>query len=692
MSQDLTAARHRHAELSRDLVDAAHRYYVQADPGIPDAEYDRLMAELQVIEAQHPELATPDSPTQKVNETAQVGTTTFAPVSHLQRLMSLDNVFLPEELASWAERVRRAGDPRWLCELKIDGLAVALLYRDGRLVRAATRGDGVTGEDVTPNVRTIASVPARLTGNAPALLEVRGEVWMGLAQFRELNAAQEEAGRQVFANPRNAAAGSLRQKDPSVTAARPLAMTIHGIGATEGFDVRSQSEAYERLAALGLPMSRHYEVHEDLAAVQAYVGHWGQHRHDVEHDIDGVVIKVDQIPLQAELGSTSKAPRWAIAYKYPPEEVVTRLTDIRVNVGRTGRVTPFAFLEPVLVAGSTVGLATLHNAQEVKRKGVLIGDQVVLRKAGDVIPEVLGPVVERRDGTEREFVMPTHCPECGTQLRPMKEGDVDIRCPNSRSCPAQLRERIFHMAGRGAFDIEVLGYKAGMAMLADGLVTDEGDIFSLDEETLLRSEFFRNKDGALSTNAGKLLSKLEQARVQPLWRVIVALSIRHVGPTASKALAGHFRSMDAIRAASPQELAAVEDVGPIIADAVTEWFAVDWHASIVQRWARDGVRMVDEPAQGADVEQTLEGVSVVITGTVQGFSRDGATQAVLAAGGKVTGSVSAKTQAVIVGEDPGRSKYDKAVALKRPLLDAAGFRVLLVQGLDAALALATTGD
>ncbi len=681
-------ARTRHRELSEELDRYAFAYYVLDQPLISDGQYDELMGELKAIEAAHPALVTPDSPSQKVNGGFAA---TFAPVRHLERMQSLDNAFSDEELSAWATRVEREAGTgaRYLCELKVDGLAVALVYEHGRLVRAATRGDGVTGEDVTANVRTMADVPHQLRGDVPEVLEVRGEIYFPVAAFADLNAGMVEQGKAPFANPRNAAAGSLRQKDPRITASRPLRMVVHGLGARDGWEPDRQSEAYERLRVLGLPVSTRYEVVDDLEGVRAYIERYREQRHSVEHEIDGVVVKVDQIPLQWRLGSTSRAPRWAIAFKYPPEEATTKLLDIRVNVGRTGRVTPFAFMEPVKVAGSTVQLATLHNASEVKRKGVLIGDTVVIRKAGDVIPEVLGPVVAARDGSEREFVMPTHCPECGTELRPEKEGDADIRCPNNRSCPAQLRERVFHAAGRGAFDIEVLGYEAAIALLQSHLLQDEGDLFFLDEEKLRRTELFTKKDGTLSANGQKLLANLQARKDVPLWRVLVALSIRHVGPTAAQALARDFRSIDRIMAATEEELAAAEGVGPTIAKSVHDWFTVDWHREVVEKWRQAGVRMADA---GEDAPPgPLTGVTVVVTGSLRDHSRDQAIAAIQERGGKVTGSVSKKTGFVVVGADPG-SKYDKAVAVKAPILDDDGFRVLLEEGPDAAREVATIGD
>ncbi|WP_412753845.1 NAD-dependent DNA ligase LigA [Krasilnikovia sp. M28-CT-15] len=675
----------RHAELSDEIRGHQYRYYVLDSPTVSDAEFDRLLRELEDLEGRYPALRTPDSPTQNVGGTFS---TQFTPVEHAERMMSLDNVFDAGELAAWAERtVRDAGGAvDFLCELKVDGLAINLTYEKGRLVRGATRGDGRTGEDVTSNVRTIREIPERLAGeDPPELLEVRGEIYFPASAFADLNASLVEQGKAPFANPRNAAAGSLRQKDPRVTASRGLRMVVHGIGARVGFQPTSQSHAYEQLKAWGLPTSDRWRRVGDMAAVREFIDYYAEHRHDVEHEIDGVVVKVDSVAIQGRLGSTSRAPRWAIAFKYPPEEVTTKLIDIDVNVGRTGRVTPFAVLEPVRVAGSTVALATLHNAREVERKGVWIGDTVVLRKAGDVIPEVLGPVMDLRPADARQFVMPTECPACGTRLAPAKESDVDIRCPNTRSCPAQLRERVFHLAGRGAFDIEVLGYKAGQALLDSGIIADEGDLFAITSEQLASAPFFVNKDGSLGSNAVKLLDNLAEAQQRPLWRVLVALSIRHVGPTAAQALARHFGSMEAIEAAvreeRVEELSSVDGVGPTIAESLREWFAVDWHTDIVRKWREAGVRMADERTD--DGPRPLEGLTVVVTGTLASHSRDQATEAVTSRGGKVSGSVSKKTAFVVVGDNPG-SKYDKALALKVPVLDEAGFAVLLADGPDAA--------
>ncbi len=747
---DEVSAQRRWKELV-DLIEVDQRAYYEDDaPVSSDADYDARMRELAALEAAHPALASPESPTQRVGGRA---VTTFTPVQHVERMLSLDNAFSDEDLAAWATRVHRdlEVDPEapicYLCEVKIDGLAIDLVYEKGRLVRAATRGDGVTGEDVTLNIRTIESVPKVLGGDParhPDLLEVRGEVFMLVDQFAALNAAQVAAGKAPFANPRNAAAGSLRQKDPKVTASRPLRMYAHGLGALHWqagrpVELARQSAAYELLVEWGIPVSGHNRVVDGMAAVREMIDHFGEHRHDIEHELDGIVVKVDELALQRRLGSTSRAPRWAIAYKYPPEEVNTTLLDIRVNVGRTGRVTPYGVMRPVLVAGSTVEMATLHNASEVERKGVLIGDTVVLRKAGDVIPEIVGPVVALRDGTERPFVMPTHCPECGTALAPAKEGDVDIRCPNQRSCPGQLRERIFHVASRGAFDIEALGWEAAIALTdpeygrpadpavyrPDGdiaaappaqlpprqtpVLTDEGGLFTLTPEALSAVRVWREiKRGGAATglwedrlyfwtkptaakpsvphaNTERLFTELAKATAQPLWRVLVGLSIRHVGPTAARALAQRFGSIEAVDAATQEELAATDGVGPTIAAAVKEWFGSpddpgNWRRRIVDAWAAAGVRMADE--RDENTVRTLEGLTVVVTGSLEGFTRDGAKEAILSRGGKAAGSVSKKTDFVVVGENAG-SKETKARELGRPILDEAGFVALLEGGPEA---------
>ena len=697
-----SAAKHRHADLAEQVADANHRYHVLDSPVISDAEYDTLVRELRQLEETYPELRTPDSPTQQVGgDVIAVG---FAPVRHLERLFSLDNAFSPEELDNWFARAERlGGGGPFLCELKIDGLAVDLVYEEGVLVRAATRGDGVTGEDVTANVRTIAAAPVKLAGTGwPSTLEVRGEVFLPVAAFHELNERQAQAGKPPYVNPRNTAAGSLRQKDPAVTATRPLGLILHGVGAIAGERAQrptSQSGWYDQMRAWGLPVSELYQVVEDFDGVRGYIAHYAEHRHDPPYEIDGVVVKLDQVAVQATLGFTSRAPRWAIAYKYPPEEVTTRLLDIRVNVGRTGRVTPFAVMTPVKVSGSVVERATLHNQDEVARKGVLIGDMVVLRKAGDVIPEVVAPVLDLRDGSERAFEFPTRCPSCDTALS-REETEVDWRCPNTRSCPAQLVERIYHIASRGAFDIEVLGGKAAFALLDDGLVADEGDVFGLTADDLARSPFFVTIGGVLTANATSLLRNLDEARTRPLWRVLVALSIRHVGPTAARALATAFGSIDAISAASAQTLMLVDEVGPTIANSIIDWFSVGWHQEIVAKWRAAGVRLADpdftgqgpgvEPADGG-AGRPLSGVTVVLTGTLAELTRDEAAEAIQAQGGKVSGSVSKKTSFVVAGDNPG-SKLDKAESLGVPVLDEAGLRVLLDQGPEAAVASATSAS
>jgi len=680
-------AREEHAALVDEVEEARWRYYVLDQPTLSDADFDARMRRLEELEQQYAELRTPDSPTQKVGGAVS---TDFTAVDHLQRMESLDNAFSVEELGAWYARLGRdgVGEPALLCELKVDGLAINLLYERGRLVRALTRGDGRTGEDVTPNVKTIDSVPHRLTGTdefpVPELVEVRGEVFLPVEAFEALNVAMTEAGKPAFANPRNAAAGSLRQKDPKVTATRALGMVCHGIGARKGFEPAAQSEAYRALAAWGLPVSEQVRVVPTLAEVEAYIAHAGENRHSlVPYEIDGVVVKVDDVALQRRLGSTSRAPRWAIAYKYPPEEVNTTLLDIRVNTGRTGRVTPYGVMEPVRVAGSTVEMATLHNAHEVRRKDVRPGDTVILRKAGDVIPEIVGPVLPLRPDGLPEWVMPTRCPACETELVQQKEGDKDLRCPNHEHCPAQVRERVFHVAGRGAFDIEGLGYEAAVALLDAGAIANEGDIFDLDEAKLLSTPLFtrapkKGEQGPqLSANGEKLLANLRERKQVPLWRVLVALSIRHVGPTAARALATEFGSMSAIRAASEAELAAAEGVGPTIAAAVIEWFGVEWHTAIVDKWAAAGVAMADE--RDASLARTLEGLTVVVTGSLQDFSRDSAKEAILARGGKAAGSVSKKTDYVVVGENAG-SKADKAEQLGVPILDEDGFKALLDNG------------
>jgi DNA ligase (NAD+) len=711
------AALKRHAELAELVEEARWRYYVLDQPTVSDAEFDSWFNELLALEKAHPSLQTPDSPTQKVGAPVSGD---FAKVQHLARMESLDNAFDADDMAAWQARAARLaeGDPGpYLVELKIDGLAVALVYRDGKLERGATRGDGRTGDDVTPNVRTIKGVPHRLRGDdVPSLVEVRGEVYIPVDDFTKLNEQLVEQGKAPFANPRNSAAGTLRQKDPRITAQRPLRMIVHGVGVWEGATApRTQSEVYERLREFGLPVSDLYRVVGSLEEINEFIEHYRVHRHDPAYEIDGVVVKVDDFRTQRELGSTSRAPRWAIAYKYPPEEVNTKLLDIQVGVGRTGRVTPFAVMVPVSVAGSTVERATLHNAAIVVKKGVLIGDTVVLRKAGDVIPEIVGPVVALRDGSEREFVMPTHCPECGTELAYEKEGDADLRCPNARGCPAQIRERVYFAARRTALDIRGLGYVAATALTQplppqQPVVRTEADLFDLTLEQLIPIKsvvrdldtglpkldpktgqqkvvtFFSNVHGEPSQSALALLQQLEEAKQRPLWQVLVALSIRHIGPPTARVLADQMRSMDAIMNASEEELAAVEGIGSRVAATIREWFEVDWHREIIDRWRAAGVRMEDEPAPEKG-PQILEGLTFVVTGTLEGYTRDGAAEALTSRGGKVTGSVSKKTSFVVVGENAG-SKYDKAVGLGIPILDEQGFGVLLNEGPEAAAAVA----
>ncbi len=661
------------SELINEIRDHQFKYYVLDKPTITDAQFDELLKELQKLEDKNPELREADSPTQHVGGGFS---TQFEQRDHIEKMMSLDNVFDLEELATWFDRVEKEiSAPQYLCEVKVDGLAINLTYENGVLTRGLTRGNGTTGEDVTLNVKTIKNLPHALQGNElPSLIEIRGEVFFPIAAFNELNESLEEAGKQLFANPRNGAAGSLRQKDPRVTAARPLSVVVHGVGAKEGITFESQSGAYEQLKKLGLPTSDRFKVCGTRKEVEKFIQYYADHRHDVEHEIDGVVIKVDSLSQQQQLGFTSRAPKWAIAYKYPPEEVMTKLLDIKVSVGRTGRVTPFAFMEPVKVAGSTVTNATLHNAEEIVRKGVLIGDTVVIRKAGDVIPEVLGPVIEKRTGKEKVFVMPTQCPECGSELRAMSEGDVDIRCPNTQSCPAQLRERIYYIGSRAALDIDVLGYEAAVALLDAKIITDESDLFDLTAKKLMSSDFFRKKDGSQAANVEKLLAALEEAKTRPLWRTLVALSIRHVGPTAAQGLATSLGSIKTISEASAAELADVDGVGQIIADSIVEWFSIDWHKEIISKWEAAGVRMVNEPTEA--LPQTLAGLTFVVTGGLESFTRDGISETITAHGGKASSSVSKKTDYVLVGSDPG-SKLGKAQELGVPVIDEAKFKELL---------------
>lgn len=664
-------------------------YYEGNTVLVSDAEYDQLLAELQLLESENPELITGDSPTQTVGGSANQA---FAPVEHLEKMMSLDNVFSFEEFRAWAER---GGSGPYLCELKIDGLAINLRYENGRLVSAATRGDGVVGEDVTANVLTIPSIPRQLLGAGhPSVVEIRGEIYFAVADFAKLNEGLVAEGKAPFANPRNSASGSLRQKDPRVTATRPLKMLVHGIGAWPEAPVRNQSELYEMLSGWGLPTSPRYRVVNSVDEVISYIEEFEKHRHDLEHEIDGVVVKLDNLAQQRELGFTSRAPRWAIAYKYAPEQVNTKLLDIRIGVGRTGRATPYAVLQPVKVAGSVVEFATLHNQEVVVAKGVLIGDTVVLRKAGDVIPEILGPVVELRTGAERAFVMPTNCPDCGGELAPSVEGDVDLRCQNSRSCPAQLRERVAYLGSRGVLDIEALGYVAACALTqpvepADSALHSEADLFNLTLEQLLPIralvldpdtgmpkldadgkpkvvDFFKKKDGTPAEVAIKLLKNLEDAKTKPLWRILVALSIRHVGPVAARSLASHFGSLDRIFAADESELSQVDGVGSTLAQSIQEWISVDWHREIIEKWRAAGVQLETPGHQGPGASAigggVFEGLSIVATGSLKNFTREQIEEAIISNGGKAASSVSKKTAFVVAGENAG-SKLAKAEEL-----------------------------
>ena len=661
------AAAKRVQELVDEINQHRRAYYEGNTVLISDADYDALMHELEAIEAKFPDLITGDSPTQTVGGSANVA---FSPVTHLERMMSLDNAFSFEELKAWANRV---GDAKFLCELKIDGLAINLRYENGNLVSAATRGDGVVGEDVTANVLTIKSIPRKLTGGGiPPVVEVRGEIFFGLDDFAKLNESLIAEGKAPFANPRNSASGSLRQKDPKVTASRPLRMLVHGIGAWADAPLRNQSELYGLLESWGLPTSNRIRVVANIDEVEKYITEFQQQRHSLEHEIDGVVVKVDSLDQQRELGNTSRAPRWAIAYKYPPEQVNTKLVDIRVGVGRTGRVTPYAVVEPVKVAGSVVEFATLHNQDVVKAKGVLIGDTVVIRKAGDVIPEILGPVIELRNGTEREFQMPQDCPECGAGLRPMSDGDIDLRCPNAQSCPAQLRERVAHIGSRGVLDIEALGEVTAVELCRELLKT-EAELFALTLEDLLKVEYFRKKDGTPAEVALKLIKNLEEAKTQPLWRILAALNIRHVGPVASRALAAKFGSLDAIFAATEQELSEVDGVGTILASSLKEWISVDWHRDIVDRWTACGVQVATPNFVGASsIEGPFTGKTIVVTGTLVQMTREQAEEAIIQRGGKASGSVSKNTSFVVAGPGAG-SKLAKAESLGVEVIDEAEF-------------------
>jgi DNA ligase (NAD+) len=699
------AAANRIQELVDEINKHRRAYYEGNTALIADAEYDALMHELERLEAEHPELITGDSPTQTVGGAANQ---TFAPVEHLDRMMSLDNVFSHDEMRAW---VAKAGAGPFLCELKIDGLAINLRYENGQLVSAATRGDGVVGEDVTQNVLTIKSIPRKLEGDGhPAVVEIRGEIFFGVEDFAKLNEGLVAEGKAPFANPRNSASGSLRQKDAKVTASRPLRMLVHGIGAwpdpvADGIPIATQSGMYELLAGWGLPTSERYAVVSTADEVLAYIDNFEKNRHNLEHEIDGVVVKVDSLAEQSELGFTSRAPRWAIAYKYAPEQVNTKLVDIRIGIGRTGRATPYAVVEPVKVAGSVVEFATLHNQDVVKAKGVLIGDTIVLRKAGDVIPEILGPVVELRTGAERAFVMPSECPSCGAPLAPSSERDVDLRCQNAKSCPAQLRERVAYLGSRGVLDIEALGYVAAVALTQPlepqaAPLRSEADLFDLTLEDLLPIQaqvldpdtglpkldssgnpkivdFFRKKDGSPAEVALKLLRNLDEAKTKPLWRILVALSIRHVGPVAARSLAAHFGSLDRIFAASEAELAEVDGVGAILAQSLREWITIDWHREIVERWRAAGVQLEtpghEGPGSGGGEGGKFAGLSIVATGSLKQFTREQIEEAIISNGGKAASSVSKKTAFVVAGENAG-SKLAKAEELGIEVIDEEEFQ------------------
>lgn len=715
------SARNKWLELVEQIEEARRQYYLLDSPTISDDEYDKAFRELEKLEEKYPELVTQDSPTQSVGGEASE---LFEPVEHKVRMMSLEDVFDDEELEEWANRVKKTTQnlPETICELKVDGLALNLLYVDGKLTKVATRGDGRVGEDVTYNTQFISSIPRILktkSSKIPNLIEVRGEIYFDLNDFDQLNNEVMDSGRTPFANPRNAAAGTIRQRvdkreeelalaknekkseqrieklkqefDRSISSLSRLKLVVHGIGALDGLEFKTQSQAYELLGDLGLPVAATTKVTQDLNSVKKFIQEFGEKRRNLSHEIDGVVVKVNDLEIQKKLGATSRTPRWAVAYKYPPEVVRTKLLDIEVNVGRTGRVTPFAVMQPIKVAGSTVSMATLHNQQEIERKGVLIGDTVYLRKAGDVIPEIVGPVIELRTGAEKKFSMPAKCPECGTKLAPAKEADVDLRCSNARTCPAQLRERLFHVGSRGALDVEGLGAKSAAALLNDKILKDEGDLFDLTAKDLEVSEYFTRAPAknetkrVLNKNGEELLSQLQAAKSRPLWRVLVALSIRHVGPTAAQALSREFKSIENIANAKIEKLSEVSGVGEVIGIAVKEWFSEDWHKEIVGKWARAGVRMKDDEVTGP---QPLKDLNFVITGSVPNYSRDGASNAVLERGGKVSGSVSKNTAMLIFGRADG-SKYSKAVSLGIPRLDAENFEVLLNKGFQEALKLVT---
>src|SRR5215217_1982593 len=666
--RELADAKVRVEELREQLNEHSYRYHVLDDPVVSDVEYDELMRELIALEERFPELVTPDSPTQRVGVAP---TDLFAPVQHRTPMLSLDNVFSEDDVRAREARVEReVGEgARFSCELKIDGVAVAITYEDGTLTRGATRGDGRTGEDITANVRTVRSVPQRLrTKNPPRLLEIRGEIYFPTRAFERLNQQLLEQGQRPFANPRNGAAGSLRQKDPKITASRPLSLWCHSFGYADGIRFDSHSGFLVWCRDVGLPVAPTSEVREDVPSVLDYVEHWGENRHSVDWDIDGVVLKVDQRQLQEELGATSHAPRWAIAYKFPPEERTTLLRKIDVHVGRTGKVTPFAWLEPVYVGGVTVTTATLHNEDEVRRKDVRNGDTVIVRRAGDVIPEVVGPVLTKRKKSARRWKMPATCPACGTPLvRP--EGEADFRCPNKRGCPMQQEEWLFAFASRGAMDIEGLGYKTGMLLRDRDLIADPGDIYTLTAEQLADLPGFKER------SIENLLSSIEASKDRPIWRLLVALNIRHVGEHVAQVLARSFRSIDAIAGASKEDIDGIEEIGPEIARSVYDWFHDEQNLQLVEKLRSAGIRMAD-PVAPVEAGGPLSRTTIVLTGGLESMSRDEATAAAQAAGARVASGVSKKTDFVVVGENAG-SKAAKAQELGVEIVDEAEFLRLL---------------
>jgi len=664
-------ARARIKKLRDQIEYHSYRYYALDDPEISDAEYDELVRELVELEGRYPDLITPDSPTQRVGAPPSE---LFPPVRHRTRMWSLDNAFDFDELVAWGRRVERAlgSAADYFCELKVDGAAVNLVYEDGILVSGATRGDGFLGEDITPNIKTIPAVPLRLRGSKPPkVLEVRGEVYMPVEEFEKLNAELVEQGQRPFANPRNAAAGSLRQKNPKITASRKLSIICHGVGALDGKRSRRHSELMEYLRQLGLRASPQEEVLSDLDQVFKFCRQQEGRRHDFDFEVDGVVVKVDDLAQREELGYTSKSPRWAIAYKFPPEEKTTKLLNIQVNVGRTGAVTPFAVLEPVRLSGATVSMATLHNADEVARKDIRIGDWVHVRRAGEVIPEVIGPIPSRRTGKEKRFKMPARCPRCNSVLvRPA--GEKVTRCPNDQ-CPSRNVEALFHFAGRGAMDIEGLGYKTIIALWERGVVQDAGDIYSITREKLLELPLFADKKADL------VMSSIERSKERGLARLLVGLGIRHIGPPTAQLLAREFRSLDAIASASEEQLTAIEGVGPIVARSIREWFDSSRNQKIVEKLRRAGVRLTEEKTE---VKGPLLGLTFVITGTLPTFSREEASRLIEEAGGKVGSSVSRKTDYLVVGETPG-SKLSKAQELGVKTLDEEGLRELIEGGVES---------